>query len=134
MRVSRAVAAVALTAGVLTGCSGGQEETDRFCTALDEGRTQASALAESLPEAGVTDVVRDRRALETAADRLEDLAEDVSTSTARSLDAAFDTFDTRLEQLTDTGTLDERRAGAQTAFAELDTELQNLSDSTGCTS
>lgn len=134
MQIRRIASVIILSATALAGCAtDNTAATNTFCAGLSEGRAQASTVSASLGEGmSAPDVLRQRRALEQTADRLETLAEDVSRSTARSLDRAFDSFDNRLEDLAGQGSLEQRTAGAQTALAELDGAMQKLSDETGC--
>lgn len=134
LRLVGIMAFVVLGATVLAGCAtDNTAATNTFCTGLSEGRAQASTTVTSLGERmSVAEVLRQRRALEQTADRLEVLADDVSRTTSRSLERAFDTFDNRLEDLAGNGSVEQRTAGAQTALTELDATLQKLSDETGC--
>jgi Sec-independent protein translocase protein TatA len=134
LRLVGIMAFVVLGATALAGCATDNTAAiNTFCAGLSEGRAQASTTVASLGD-GMSgpEVLRQRRALEQTADRLEDLADDVSRTTSRSLERAFDAFDNRLEELADDGSVEQRTAGAQTALTELDATLQKLSDETGC--
>lgn len=132
-RARAAAVTLFLSASLLAGCGGSNDQaTQAFCTALDEGRAEAAAVAESVGDLSTADLLRQRRALEQTADRVEDAADDVSSSTERALDRAFDSFDDRLEDLAGSGSADQRRAGAQTALEELDTALNTISTDTRC--